>query len=160
MLNEFFRYLLIAKLPFNALSPMVSKFCPSVCVTPYHSCGTLPVQTLQHLYIDSTNHHCESAQNWCCHSSTTLCLCCSYLHAQWLLFQSHPYYKQRSKRKERILQVHFFHFLLILHEFITSSPLDPVISHCLFQGSFHQESQPNSVSQATPLTISSNLSPS
>ena len=115
---------------------------------PYKYCSTLLVQTLQHPYVDSTNHHGESVQCWCYHSSTTLCHCWSYWHAQLLFLQSHPCCKQRDKMNERIFQVHFFHFLLFLPTFWTFDHLDPISKHLPSQGSFHQSRHPNSVSQS------------
>ena len=116
-------------------------------LSPLHNYrSTLLVQTLQRPYVDSANHHGESAQRWWFHSPTTLCLCLSFWHAQLLLIQSHPCRKQRDKRNERTFQDCLFHFLLFLLAFFTIGHLDPVIKHCPSQGSFHQNRHPNSVS--------------
>ena len=87
-------------------------------------------------------------QHWCHHSSITLYLCCSYWHAQCILLQSHPCCRLRDKRNKRVFQVHVFHFLLLWPMFSTSSHLDPISKHCLFQGTFHQNRHCNSEYQS------------
>jgi hypothetical protein len=113
----------------------------------YNYCSTYLVQTLRRPYVDSANHHGESAQRQSYHSSTTLCLCLSNWHAQRFFLQSHPCGKQRDKRNERIFQVLLFHFLMFQPAFYTFGHLDQASKHCPSQGSFHQNIHPNSVSQ-------------
>jgi hypothetical protein len=126
---------------------MKYNFAKGILSPSYNYCSTYLVQTLQHSYIDRANHHGESAQRQCCHSSTTLCLCLSNWHAQRLFLESHSCGKQRDKRNKRTFQVHLFHFLWFLPAFSTFGHLDQASKHCPSQGSFHQNRHPNSVSQ-------------
>ena len=77
---------------------------------PYHSHSIFLLPNLQCFYVDSANHHGELAQFWCCSPSTTLSLCHSWWHAQWILLQPQPCCKQRNKWNDRNLQLHHLHF--------------------------------------------------
>jgi hypothetical protein len=122
-------------------------FAKAILSPSYNYRSTYLVQTLWRPYIDSANHHGESAQRQCCHSSTTLCLCLSNWHAQRLFLQSHSCGKQQDKRIKRTFQDHLFHFLWVLPAFSTFGHLDQASKHCPSQGYANQNRHPNSVSQ-------------
>ena len=98
-------------------------FTQAILSPPYNYHSTFLVQTLQCLYVDSTNHHGESSQHWCSHSSTTLCH--SYWHATSPPLVT-PLLQTERKRNKRIFYVPFFHLLLFLLVFSSSGQLDLV----------------------------------
>ena len=137
LLNTANECLIVDESPYN--------FAKAILSPSYNYRSTYLVQTLRRPYVGSANHHGESAQHRCCHSSTTPCL--SNWHAQRLFLQSHSCGKQRDKRNERTFQDHLFHYLWFQPAFSTFGHLDQANKHHLSQGSFHQNRHPNSVSQ-------------